>query len=461
MNNYLKTFALSAMLIIAHWCSAQTNLIGKAITERKICVGDTIFIRFNEEVQITPLRTSEFKIYKNTPDDLNSYIGGYLSKTPVYSNEKRKKNPVYAYKGTYQSNYTSSSTIANNNMIVLEIKEKELGSKMPGRCNDFTLLNSSNGDTIILRKPFIDKIHLFDSICIENVSRELQNQFVGKKFFGCVYNNDTIQYNRKMTGAYQAFNGWRFNTNYYREYTITDCRCITTWLEYSSFIIINYKDSFGNMYEYTHYPNSAYNKGVIWHTEKELDSIQDHTLFLMDSIQKAEQQKQLMSGSYHFELTKVEKPKSQNVKKGKLTDNNVYEDNLISIQWHEDRMQFYFNLKNMTSNTMKLIWDDALIVNFDGFTERVLHKGADIEALQKPQQPAIIPSLAQLADYYCSECYYGGKRLLSGYGGNNNNGINDGKEMRLFVPVQVGTTTYTYSFTFTLKWKYSHPELRE
>ncbi len=124
-------------------------------------------------------------------------------------------------------------------------------------------------------------------------------------------------------------------------------------------------------------------------------------------------------------------------------------------------MRFDFMLKNMTNSTMKLLWDEAIIVNFDGFTERILHKGADIEALQKSQQPAIIPALAQLSDFFCSEKYYGGKRLMGGYGGYNNGGVNDGKEMRLMLPVQVGSTTYTYIFTFTLKWKWKYPELQQ
>lgn len=346
-------------------------------------------------------------------------------------------------------------------MVVLGITEKRLGSQMPESCKDYTLLNISNGDTIILRKPFIKDIHLFDSICIDGLSRELRNKYVGKNFFGCVYGNDTMLYDRKIKVVNQSLRDNTVQTNYYREYTVIDCKCMTTQLEYSSRVIINYKDNYGNTYKYIHYPNSAYNKGTTWYSEKGLDSIHNHSLILIDSIKKAEQQKQLISGYYHFELTKVDKPKNQNVKKGTLTDNNIYEDNIISIKWNEDRMQFHFNLKNMASNTMKLIWDEALIINFDGFTERVLHKGANIEALQKPQQPSIIPSLAQLADYYWSENYYGGRRLLAGYGGINNDGINDGKEMRLILPVQVGTTTYTYSFTFKLKWEYTHPELRE
>ena len=239
----------------------------------------------------------------------------------------------------------------------------------------------------------------------------------------------------------------------YREYTITNCTIYYEgeyWIpkDKTPHIIICYQDKEGKAFVYDDYTSS--NKSKITYSKEEIDIKE------MEWLEKRKN-----TGYYVFDLTKVDKPQSQNVKKGTLTKNNIYEDNIISIKWNEDYMQFYFNLKNMTVNTMKVIWDEALIVNFDGFTERVLHKGADIEALQKPQQPAIIPSLAQLADYYWSERYFGGKRLVAGYGGGNNGGINDGKQMRLILPVQVGNVTYTYSFTFTLKWQWSYPELRE
>ena len=273
----------------------------------------------------------------------------------------------------------------------------------------------------------------------------LKGKLIGSKFFFLLSKNDN-EYETDRIVISEHGTPIR-----YREYTITNCTIYyegECWIpvKYTPHIIITYQDNNGNSFSYDDY-NERKSKSV--YTKETIDAYE---------VKWRELRKE--KGHYDFILTKVDKPKSQNVRKGTLTMKNIYEDNIISIKWYEDIMRFNFNLKNMTSNTMKIIWDEALIINFDGFTERVLHKGADLEALQKSQQPSIIPSLAQIADFFWSERYYGGRRLIAGYGGGNNGGINDGKQMRLILPVQVGRTTYTYSFTLTLKWIWDYPELR-
>lgn len=195
------------------------------------------------------------------------------------------------------------------------------------------------------------------------------------------------------------------------------------------------------------------------------DTITAHSLLYtkegLDSYEEKHLQAAREMGHYNIKLVKAEKPAGRNVGKSTLTENGVYEDIIISIKWSEDRQIFNFNLKNMTNSMMKVLWDEALIVNFDGFTERVLHKGADLDALKQSQQPSLIPSKAQLADYFWSERYYGGNRLVYGYGGTKYNEENDGKRMKIILPVQVGNITYSYTFIFEMKWEWTLPELRE
>ncbi len=166
-------------------------------------------------------------------------------------------------------------------------------------------------------------------------------------------------------------------------------------------------------------------------------------------------------GYYEISLVKVEKPTGKNIGKSTLSANGIYEDNVISIKWSEDRQIFNFNLKNLTAGMMKVVWDEALIVNFEGFTERVIHKGTDLDALKQSQLPSLIPSKAQLADFFWSERYYGGNRLVYGYGGTKYKEENNGKRMSLILPVLVGNVSYVYTFIFEMNWKWSHPELRE
>ena len=181
----------------------------------------------------------------------------------------------------------------------------------------------------------------------------------------------------------------------------------------------------------------------------------------LDNFERLQKKKVSEFGNYEITLKKVEKPVGKNIGKSTLTNDGIYEDNIISIKWKEDRQIFNFSLKNMTSGMMKVVWDEALIVNFDGFTERVIHKGADLNALKQSQQPSLIPSKAQLADFFWSERYYGGNRLLDGYGGSKYKEENNGKRMSLILPVQVGNVSYIYTFIFEMNWKWSYPELRE
>lgn len=461
MKHIFRILFIIVCISASHSGYAQKGLIGpdEDFAKHKISIGDTVVFSFIKPIHIVPLRITE-----NNPNDISSYLGGYLTTNPSYVNEKRKKNPIYTYKGTAQANYTPSSAVSNKEMVVLKTELKELSDFYLDCCIEWTLWNLVDNDTIILRQPTAlskkDDVRLFDTISVVGINKKLKDRFIGRKFYGIVYKDDTLQFDKTIAKATKIIGEWMMLKNYYREYTIVDCRNTYWAVDGIPTINIYYRDNFGHNYEYRRMGNVSDEHTGRWFSVEELDSIQNTTNKIADSLQKVEMEKKRESGTYHFEITKVDKPKNQNVKKGTLTKNNIYEDNIISVKWDVQEAKFLFNLKNMTSNTMKVLWDEALIVNFEGFTERVLHKGADLEALQKAQQPAIIPSLAQLADFYCSERYLSDSRLRYGYG-RNDKGVQDGESMRLILPVQVGNTTYTYSFTFTLKWEWSHPELRK
>lgn len=462
MKTYLKKLLFCLLITTSNTSFAQKNLIraDEDFTYHKICVGDTIVFSFATPTQIVPLHITNNK----NPNSIDSYLGGYFSANPnPYVNTRRKKDLIYVYNGTVQENYTPSTAISNKEMVVLKTEIKELSDFSLDCCIEWTLHNLIDNDTLILRQPtalsYRKEIQLFDSIEIVSINKLLRNRFVGRKFYGNVYRDDTLQCDKKIVSATKIIGEWRLRKSYFKEYTIVDCKNSYRSVDGVPVISIFYEDNFNHKYEYRYMKNIVDVNAGRWFSIKDLDSIQNFALHIEDSLQNADLEKQRTAGRYHFEITKVDKPKSQNVKKGTLTKNSIYEDNYISIKWDVQEAKFFFTLKNMTNSTMRVVWDEALIVNFDGFTERVLHKGADIEALQKAQQPAIIPSLAQLADFYCSERYLSDKRLKYGYGGNDK-GAQDGESMRLILPIQVENTTYTYSFIFTLKWEWSHPELR-
>ena len=293
-----------------------------------------------------------------------------------------------------------------------------------------------------------------DSIYFPVSSKKVSEQIVGKEVYVRIEDSLHRTTDRLVRSQIDYFHSSKGSSgDYYRKYTI-----------------VGYRMLFDKEHgiRYINWPNGPVKSArhdEIKIVDENGDTITSHSLLYtkegLDSYAEKHLQAARELGHYNINLVKVEKPSGRNVGKSTLTENGIYEDIVISIKWSEDRQIFNFNLKNMTNSMMKVLWDEALIVNFDGFTERVLHKGADLDALKQSQQPSLIPSKAQLADYFWSERYYGGKRLVYGYGGTKYNEENNGKRMKLILPVQVGNITYSYTFIFEMKWEWALPELRE
>ncbi len=447
-----KWLLLALFVSVGFVCNAQKQLIPTDIKKFDLQIGDTILFRFaNPGANIQPY----YYGYKTDYSNLAYYLEGYMCNR--YHSVKRKRDVYGGYvyhadysNGGYLSFGTPLADIHNKELIVVGItsRNNRLSSYDYNVYQEVSLRNTAFNDTLIFRcVEYNSKTTKPIQVFVPKLDRVLKNKLIGSKFY-FLLSKDDAGYNTDRIVISEYGTSMR-----YREYTVTNSTIYYEgqyWIpkKATPHIIITYQDNNGNSFAYDDYTGSSKSKPI--YTKEEVDA---------SEIEWREIRKE--KGHYDFSLTKVDKPKSQNVRKGTLTKNDIYEDNIISIKWHEESMLFNFNLKNITSNTMKVIWDEALIVNFDGFTERVLHKGADLEALQKSQQPAIIPSQAQIADFFWSEKYFGGRRLIAGYGGGNNGGINEGKQMKLILPVQVGSVTYTYTFTFTLKWVWDYPELRE
>lgn len=454
-----------SMSIICHGQNSTIDSLQKELDNYLIKTGDTCIFKFSSDYErfsnqmLFPFAVN-VKETINIPDEALGYF--YSTPHPVTFN-KKKPTRIYHQEQIHSQGKevygTPTSDISNIPLVVLHV------DKSNPHHTDYYLYNTRFSDTLLLRisPQTRNKIHEPDTILVygNNTNQIVKDKFVGEKFYCTVWNEDTLLYDKKIMSISRITGMVRFE--YYREYTITrcDCKIIVSGKSKSNKIDIHYCDKYGICHKTANYQSIQY-------FPKDMDSLQNIKVEEIEQYRKEEQsrlqqeiERKRNEGSYHFVISKVDKPKHPNVHKGKLTKDGIYSDNLISIIWtaQEQKMTFLFSLKNMTNNTMKLIWDEALIVNFDGFTERVLHNGADLESLQKSQLPSIIPSLAQLADFYCSEKYFGRNKLRYGYGGGDNCGSNDGKEMKLILPIQIGTVTYTYTFIFKLKWEWRHPEL--
>ena len=175
------------------------------------------------------------------------------------------------------------------------------------------------------------------------------------------------------------------------------------------------------------------------------------------------------SGKFVAALTKVEKPSNSAVRYGKttsVTEKDItkysYEDNFIDILIFAGSTQFNFILKNVSDNTLKVIWNEAVFVDVDGSTSKVMHTGIKYSQREGDQPASTIIKGAKLEDLAAptDKVYYSetlkewtSKSLYS-----NANIKSEGQTIKLMLPIQVKEVVNEYIFEFTLTYVYNHPE---
>lgn len=174
------------------------------------------------------------------------------------------------------------------------------------------------------------------------------------------------------------------------------------------------------------------------------------------------------AGQYISTLSKVEKPSNPTVKYGNTTtikDNDItkysYNDNFINIIIFGNSKNFSFVLKNVSQSTLKLIWDDAVFVDINGSTSKVIHSGIKYSQREAPQTPSTIIKGASLDDIACPTSnihysdYWKEWRVESMYP----NDISQRTfKVRLMLPIQIKDVTNEYVFEFEIKYQFNHPE---
>ena len=174
------------------------------------------------------------------------------------------------------------------------------------------------------------------------------------------------------------------------------------------------------------------------------------------------------AGRYVSTLSKVEKPSNPSVKYGNTTtieDNGItkysYKDNFIDIIIFGNSEHFSFILKNVSQSTQKLLWDDAVFVDINGSTSKVMHSGIKYSQREAPQIPSTIIKGASLDDIACptSNVYYSdyGKewQVKSMYPEEISKGT---FKVQLMLPIQIKDVSNEYIFEFQIKYQYKHPE---
>ena len=180
--------------------------------------------------------------------------------------------------------------------------------------------------------------------------------------------------------------------------------------------------------------------------------------------------------SYSVGLSSVESPADAKKQFGETkvvtfkdgeVDKYRYEDDFIEIVWYVGLKQFNFELKNKSTHTMKINWDDISYVDINGKTRRVMHAGVKYIERNNSQPATSIPKGATLSDILLPtdnvvlSGLYGGwieSNLIPSYYSTPEamaNGAESyvGKRMTILMPIMIENVQNDYTFVFNIdKW---------
>lgn len=180
-------------------------------------------------------------------------------------------------------------------------------------------------------------------------------------------------------------------------------------------------------------------------------------------------------GIYNVGLQEVERPENVKERYGESkiinfedegTTKYRYEDDMIEIIWLPLSTQFAFSLKNKTDHSIRIIWDEAVYVDQNGSSGRVMHSGIKYIDRSNPQPPTVVVKNANIDDmilptdnvYYVSGKYGGWRtkplfpnRAASQEELNKLTQEYIGKEVKVLLPLEIQETINEYIFTFKVE----------
>ncbi len=223
--------------------------------------------------------------------------------------------------------------------------------------------------------------------------------------------------------------------------------------------ISKYKDEEGRDYTFDEYTLTNSDLPII---ENEYNKIVANNIAIRKS-----------AGNYFYTLSKVIKPANKSIRYGKTIEQQsdglfskyFYEDNVLSILIYGGEKQFEFSLTNKTKNSIKVMWDEASIVDENNSVSKVVHKGVKYMDANNTQPPTTIPSGASISELVApinrikySDGWYQQSIIAS----NRSNDINVvGKTIKVLLPIEIAGVVNEYVFCFTIGWKFTYPEYQD
>lgn len=177
------------------------------------------------------------------------------------------------------------------------------------------------------------------------------------------------------------------------------------------------------------------------------------------------------SGKYVATLSKVEKPSNSSIRYGETTviedaEKGItkfsYVDNVIEMVIIPTRTKFTFELKNISPNSIKIIWDEAAFVDADGSTSKVMHVGTKYSERNSSQPATTVIKNAKIEDVATptDRVYY--SETLKEWTSKSmypNEPKLKNKQIQLMLPIQIKDVVNEYIFVFDLDYVLNHPEL--
>lgn len=176
-------------------------------------------------------------------------------------------------------------------------------------------------------------------------------------------------------------------------------------------------------------------------------------------------------GKREVDLYSVEKPIDESIRYGEtevIFDEGKtkysYCDNVINIVISADSKQFYFVLKNVSDNSIKLIWNEASFVNLNGSSCRVMHDGIKYKDRNGDQPSSVIIKGAKLLDIiipndnveFLDLSWLGLKSewvINDMFSSKDANG-----HISIMLPIQIKDTINEYIFVFSIRHRWEQPE---
>lgn len=176
-----------------------------------------------------------------------------------------------------------------------------------------------------------------------------------------------------------------------------------------------------------------------------------------------------LSGKYFATLIQVERPSDSSDRYGAtetIIDNGItkfsYIDEYIDIVIFALSMQFNFVLKNVSQTSIKVIWNEAVFVDSDGSTSKVMHAGIKYSQREGDQPATTIIKGAKIDDLAAPIKNVRYSDALKEW-------VTDSMfpsipalavdPIRLMLPIQVKDTINEYIFVFNVGYSYNHPDL--